>query len=157
MTTTSAPPTPPRRRGPKSSDNDMGFTEHQLQALRVTERVCSCLSIIGAFIIITTFLGSVRFRKPINRLVFYASWGNIMSNVATLISLDGIDAGVNHPLCRFQAFLIQWYVSYLSSTTRKRRKKKKLIIVLLSQVHYRRSLLDSCHGDQCIFYILPQV
>ena len=54
---------------------------------------------------------SSEYHKPINRLVFYASFGNIISNVATLISRSSIEAGANSPLCQFQAFLIQMYAS----------------------------------------------
>lgn len=84
------------------------MTPEQNHALEVAERVCSVLSLIGTSIIIVTFLGSNLFRKPINRLVFYASWGNIMSNVATLISVAGYVHGSSSALCQFQAFLIQW-------------------------------------------------
>lgn len=83
-------------------------SQEQLSAISITERVCSAVSLVGTFVIITTFIGSCSFRKPITRLVFYASWGNIMANVATLISQSGIRAGVGSPLCQFQAFLIQW-------------------------------------------------
>ncbi|KAJ5901138.1 hypothetical protein N7504_007131 [Penicillium tannophilum] len=85
-------------------------SEQQLSAISVTERVCSAVSLIGTFVIVTTFIGSCSFRKPINRLVFYASWGNIMANIATLISQDGIHAGVEGSLCQLQAFLIQWFM-----------------------------------------------
>jgi hypothetical protein len=83
-------------------------SQEQLLAISVTERVCSTVSLVGTFVIVATFIGSRSFRKPINRLVFYASWGNIMANIATLISQSGIHAGVGSPLCQFQAFLIQW-------------------------------------------------
>ncbi|KAJ5381077.1 uncharacterized protein N7496_003505 [Penicillium cataractarum] len=82
----------------------------QLSAISITERVCSAVSLVGTFVIVATFIGSRSFRKPINRLVFYASWGNIMANIATLISQSGIHAGVGSPLCQFQAFLIQWFM-----------------------------------------------
>ncbi|KAJ5619528.1 hypothetical protein N7510_003512 [Penicillium lagena] len=85
-------------------------TQRQLDAISATERVCSTISLIGTFVILTTFIGSRGFRKPINRLVFYACWGNIMTNIATLISQDGIHAGVGSPLCQLQAFLIQWFM-----------------------------------------------
>lgn len=83
-------------------------SQEQLSAISITERVCSIVSLVGTFVIVTTFIGSRSFRKPINRLVFYASWGNIMTNIATLISQSGIRAGVGSPLCLLQAFLIQW-------------------------------------------------
>jgi hypothetical protein len=83
-------------------------SQRQLAAISVTERVCSAVSLIGTSIIIASFIGSRSFRKPINRLVFYASWGNMMANIATLISQSGIHAGSGSSLCQVQAFLIQW-------------------------------------------------
>lgn len=86
----------------------MSPSQTQLFAISITERICSAVSLAGTFVIVTTFIGSRTFRKPINRLVFYASWGNIMANIATLISQSGIHAGFGSSLCQFQAFLIQW-------------------------------------------------
>lgn len=80
----------------------------ELFAISVTERVCSGISLLGTCIIVATFLASSAFRKPINRLIFYASWGNLISNVATMISQSGIQAGTDSCLCQFQAFMIQW-------------------------------------------------
>jgi hypothetical protein len=82
----------------------------EVLAITVTERVCSTISLIGTFVIVATFIYSPSFRKPINRLVFYASWGNIMANIATIISADGIHLGVDSSLCQIQGFLIQWCV-----------------------------------------------
>jgi hypothetical protein len=87
----------------------MAFSDSQMRAVEITEKVCSVFSLLGTSFIITTFLSDKSFHKPINRLVFFASWGNIMSNVATLISTHGIRLGPNGALCQFQAFLIQWY------------------------------------------------
>lgn len=84
------------------------ITPSQARTLEVIEKVTSVLSVVGAAFIIGTFLLDSRFRKPINRLVFYAAWGNLFANVGTLISRSGIDLGVTSPLCQFQAFLIQW-------------------------------------------------
>ncbi|KAF3395716.1 hypothetical protein F1880_007317 [Penicillium rolfsii] len=85
-------------------------SQEQLSAISITERVCSAVSLVGTFVIVVTFIGSRSFRKPINRLVFYASWGNLMANIATLISQSGMHAGMSSPLCQFQAFLIQWFM-----------------------------------------------
>ena len=86
----------------------MAFSASQLQAFDTAEKVASVFSVIGAIFIIFTFLLDHRFRKAINRLVFYACWGNLFSNVATRRSRAGISLGVNSALCQFQAFLIQW-------------------------------------------------
>lgn len=89
----------------------MSLSEQQLYAISVTERVCSAISLMGTAIIVISFLGSSSFRKPINRLVFYASWGNMMTNVATLISQSGLSSGTDSFPCQLQAFLIQWSVA----------------------------------------------
>ncbi|KAF2654568.1 family A G protein-coupled receptor-like protein [Lophiostoma macrostomum CBS 122681] len=84
----------------------------QLLALQATERVMSVMSLIGSIFIVSTFLRWHFFRKPINRLVFYASFGNIMANLATLISTEAVPGAGEDPtpLCRFQGILIQWFM-----------------------------------------------
>lgn len=90
----------------------MTVPPHQRYAIGFTERVCSVVSLSGTAVIVISFLYSRSFRKPINRLVFFASWGNMMTNIATIISGTGMKAGFNSPLCHFQGFLIQWYVNW---------------------------------------------
>ncbi|KAH8888787.1 family A G protein-coupled receptor-like protein [Thozetella sp. PMI_491] len=83
--------------------------DHSSDAFSIIERVCSVFSLLGCVFIITTFCFSKAFHKPINRLVFYASFGNLMTNVATLMAktyiLDIDSAG-----CQFQGFLIQMFM-----------------------------------------------
>lgn len=85
------------------------LTDAQLDALTVIERVGSVFSLLGCVFIITTFCFSKAFHKPINRMVFYASFGNLMTNIGTLMSrtylpyLDSVG-------CQFQGFLIQMCV-----------------------------------------------
>ncbi|KAJ3489408.1 hypothetical protein NLG97_g6008 [Lecanicillium saksenae] len=85
------------------------LTEGQLEAISAIERGCSVLSLLGCLFTIVTFCASSAFHKPINRLVFYASFGNMMTNVGTLMSRaylnDSLSAG-----CQFQAFLIQMFM-----------------------------------------------
>jgi hypothetical protein len=88
----------------------MPISEGQRSAIEVTERLGSVLSLVSTAFIIGTFLYDKAFHKPINRLVFYASWGNILTSIGTLISTSGIDLGLDRPLCQFQAFMIQTYV-----------------------------------------------
>ena len=84
------------------------LTPNQLESLETTERIASCLSLVGAIFIFVTFVSSPAFRKPINRLIFFASWGNILCNAATLISQAGVRAGQNARICQFQGFMIQF-------------------------------------------------
>ena len=83
------------------------LTARESKALETTERVASCFSLIGTIFIFVTFVSSPNFRRPINRLVFYASWGNTLCNIGTLMSESPIRMGANSHLCQFQGFLIQ--------------------------------------------------
>ncbi|KAH8665068.1 hypothetical protein BGZ60DRAFT_378750 [Tricladium varicosporioides] len=82
-------------------------SREDLHNFAIVERVASSLSLAGISFIILTYLISPAFHKPINRLVFYASLGNIFTNVATLISRDAITGGA---MCTMQAFLIQMFM-----------------------------------------------
>ncbi|KAH8726832.1 hypothetical protein GQ44DRAFT_758395 [Phaeosphaeriaceae sp. PMI808] len=94
----------------------MGPTTHllpgQISAIEICTRTMSVLSLLGSCYIIITFLAFPFYRKAINRLVFYATWGNILANVATLISTSGIpiDPTRLSALCEFQGVLIQWFM-----------------------------------------------
>ncbi|KYK57644.1 G-protein coupled receptor [Drechmeria coniospora] len=86
-----------------------GLTPGDILAITDIERICSVLSILGSMFIIITFSCSKSFHRPINRLVLYASFGNIMSNVGTLMSRSMIYR-VDSFGCQFQAFLIQLFM-----------------------------------------------
>lgn len=87
------------------------LSRHQQSVLSIIERVCSCVSVVASAVVIVTFVSSREFRKPINRLIFYASWGNILSNVATLIADSSLWGTSRGALCQFQGFMIQWSVN----------------------------------------------
>lgn len=53
----------------------------QLKSLETTERVASCFSLVGTSFVMVTFIYSSAFRKPINRLVFYATIGMILEKI----------------------------------------------------------------------------
>ncbi|KAL6922398.1 hypothetical protein FSHL1_006357 [Fusarium sambucinum] len=78
-------------------------------AISAIERACSIPSLLGSLFIIATYCSSKLFHKPISRMLFYASFGNMMCNVATLIS----NSFVNQPNsagCQTQAFLIETFM-----------------------------------------------
>jgi hypothetical protein len=89
-----------------STINPGALTTEQKISINAIERAGSILSVIGCIFIIFTFSVSKAFHKPINRLVFYASFGNMMTNIATLMAREFIDDG-DSAGCQFQAFLIQ--------------------------------------------------
>ena len=86
---------------------DLSKGEHR--AMIITERVGAVMSICGIAFIIFTYLFAKGFCKPINRLIFYTSWGNLGVCLVALISEDGPDAGGRSALCQIQAFLVQLY------------------------------------------------
>lgn len=86
------------------------FSSQQMKQIEIVERAMSVLSLVGSLFIITTFAIFPFFRKPINRLVMFASLGNVLCNIATLISVSGMSYSEPNPLCHFQAFLIQMWV-----------------------------------------------
>ncbi|KAI6708087.1 hypothetical protein PZA11_002174 [Diplocarpon coronariae] len=86
--------------------------EFHLNNISIIERFFSTLSLIGAAFTITTFLFSRLFHKPINRVIFYASAGNVFTNIGTIISRGALDSvDVDHGmLCQFQGVLIQTFL-----------------------------------------------
>jgi len=94
-----------------------GLTAAQTSALVITERINSSLSIAAILFVLATYMFSSHFFSPINRLIFFASVGNLGSNIAALISLNGPDAGAASGLCQFQSFLVQMYVFGLRTCT----------------------------------------
>jgi hypothetical protein len=85
------------------------LTMDQDRTLMVVERTMSTISIAATIFVLATFiLFDELKRKTFNRLLFLASWGNIMSNIATLIGRSGVIAGNSSATCKVQATLIQW-------------------------------------------------
>ncbi|KAL7918000.1 hypothetical protein ACQKWADRAFT_265005 [Trichoderma austrokoningii] len=86
-----------------------GLSDAQYRAITIIERTCSSISILGCMFTISTFCFSKYFSKSINRLVFFASFGNLITNIATMISRAYIDSP-NSAGCQTQAFLIQSFM-----------------------------------------------
>ncbi|KAI2471878.1 family A G protein-coupled receptor-like protein [Annulohypoxylon bovei var. microspora] len=85
------------------------LSEEVLNAISVIERVGSVFSMLGCLFVILTFTFSKAFHKPINRLVFYASFGNLMTNIGSLLSRKYVFE-IDTFGCQFQAFLIQMFL-----------------------------------------------
>ncbi|KAM0237858.1 hypothetical protein ACHAP5_008866 [Fusarium lateritium] len=93
----------------------MVVTSSAASAISAIERTCSVPSLLGSLFIIFTFCSSKLFHKPISRMLFYASFGNMMSNVATLMSQSFTDRP-NSAGCQTQAFLIETLIILLAFT-----------------------------------------
>lgn len=88
---------------------ETNLTMKQLDAIGILERVCSVFSLLGSVFVIVTFILSKAFHKPINRLVFYASFGNMLCNVGTLMSRTYLTQP-DSVGCQFQGFLMQMFM-----------------------------------------------
>jgi len=86
------------------------LTASQMETLMIVERVSTVPSLIGIVFITYTYWLCKEFDKPINRLVYFASFGNLGMNIATLISMNGPLSGQKAALCQLQAFLVQQYI-----------------------------------------------
>lgn len=89
----------------------VALTGGQLRGVELATRTSSVISILGSLFIISSYLHLPYFRRPTTRLIFYATWGNIITNAATLISVSAIPTGSSSAstLCHVQSFLIQWF------------------------------------------------
>ncbi|KAL7903844.1 hypothetical protein GGI35DRAFT_465092 [Trichoderma velutinum] len=87
----------------------MAPSESQRRALIIITRSTASLSLVSSVFVVASFLLSNCFKTPINRLIFYATWGNIMINISTFINVDGVKAGAGSSLCLSQSFFIQWF------------------------------------------------
>jgi len=90
----------------------MGLTNDQIDSLIVIERITASISVVGTLILITTFIFIKAFRTLSNTLIFYASFANLFANIAALIGGSALGK-ISSPLCQFQGFLLEMYVSRL--------------------------------------------
>ncbi|OJD17018.1 hypothetical protein AJ78_02862 [Emergomyces pasteurianus Ep9510] len=93
-----------------SSSEQVALSQRQLHVMESSARAMSAVSITASFFVIASFLGSNLFRTPVNRAMFYATWGNVLANTGTMIGRAGISRGDDSGLCRCQAFLLQWFL-----------------------------------------------
>ncbi|KAF7896103.1 hypothetical protein EAF00_006118 [Botryotinia globosa] len=93
----------------------MSLTYEQYRVVDITERVTSAVSIVGNLFIVLTYFFCSSFDKPINRLIFFASWGNIGSSISCLISELGPASLMDREkfnasgICQVQGFLVQMF------------------------------------------------
>ncbi|UNI17608.1 hypothetical protein JDV02_003939 [Purpureocillium takamizusanense] len=87
-----------------------GLSSRQLAILGILQQVGAAFSIAGCVFIITTFCFCDAFHKPINRLVFFASLGNLMAGVGFAMAVMYLDKP-NSGGCQMQGFLLHLYAS----------------------------------------------
>ena len=118
----------------------------QIATIVATERSFSVLSITASLFVIASFLGSNLFQTPINRLIFYAAWGNILGDVAIIVARTGIN-NEDGALCQWQGFMINWFrITHLASVAYTHRFADLWFIIVSMQVSLGRSILDPRDG-----------
>ena len=84
-----------------------GITEEDADIMVSIERGCSVVSLMGCLFVLVTFSCSSAFRqRAINRMVFFATFGNMLTNVATLMTRTYTNQTDSFG-CQLQGFLIQ--------------------------------------------------
>ncbi|KAL2174101.1 uncharacterized protein P884DRAFT_280492 [Thermothelomyces heterothallicus CBS 202.75] len=87
-----------------------GVPHEDAQRIIAIERTCSALSFLGCVFVLVTFALSDAFRqRAINRMVFYATFGNMLTNVATLMTTTYTHKPDSFG-CQLQGFLIQVFM-----------------------------------------------
>ncbi|KAL2021858.1 hypothetical protein VTK56DRAFT_6453 [Thermocarpiscus australiensis] len=87
-----------------------GLSAEDEDSIVAIERACSAVSLLGCLFVLVTFSVSDAFRKrAINRLVFYATFGNMLTNVATLMTRSYMH-NLDSFGCQLQGFLIQVFM-----------------------------------------------
>ena len=85
------------------------LTARDLSNVVTIERVGSVFSLLGCLFVLVTFSCSGAFRqRAINRMVFFATFGNMLTNIATLMTRS-YTQDVDSFGCQLQGFLIQVY------------------------------------------------
>ncbi|KAF2399576.1 hypothetical protein EJ06DRAFT_522455 [Trichodelitschia bisporula] len=85
------------------------LSPHEQTVLEAIERTMSVLSILGFLAIFSTYMMFRSFRRKLfNKFMFCASFGNVGTNLGTIIATSGIRKGAGSPGCRMQAFMIDW-------------------------------------------------
>lgn len=85
----------------------MSLSQKQLHVISLAERAGGAASVVGSLLIIITYSTIAEFRKPVRKMIFYATLGNVFSSAACLISNAGVQAGSESAICQLQAFFVQ--------------------------------------------------
>lgn len=90
---------------------DEDFLEHQLHIIVYLERIGGSISLVAVFLIFFAYALVPRTRNVQNTFIVFASVSNIGASVASIIALDGLQAGKETALCQAQSFLFEMWVS----------------------------------------------
>ncbi|KAI9591596.1 hypothetical protein BDF19DRAFT_454607 [Syncephalis fuscata] len=88
------------------------FNKDQLAVLNLCTLVASALGTLGALAIVVSYHISARFRTPIARIMYFNAYGDIMSCIGQIIGFFAIDSPAEHPICQYQAAILQTGIAW---------------------------------------------
>ncbi|KAK4091105.1 G-protein coupled receptor protein [Purpureocillium lilacinum] len=86
------------------------FTPQQVNTLATLERVGGSISLFGVLCIFVTYACVRRVRNVQNTFIVFASVANVGASVASIIALNGLQAGKASALCKTQSFLFEMFM-----------------------------------------------
>ncbi|KAJ3313730.1 hypothetical protein HDV04_001534 [Boothiomyces sp. JEL0838] len=87
----------------------MAYAPDELQALFITIRVGSAIGIVGLILTFVMFyMRKEEINTPIGKLMFAMTVAGLVESPFKFIGRDGVNAGINSPLCISQALIIIW-------------------------------------------------
>ncbi|KAK3389410.1 putative cAMP receptor-like protein [Podospora didyma] len=86
------------------------FSEGQIRALVILERLGGSLSLISVILIFIAYSVFHRLRTVPNTFLVFASVSNAGASIASIIAYDGVRQGQSSSLCQAQGFLFEMFV-----------------------------------------------
>lgn len=86
---------------------DTNLTPQQIKVIVAVERTGGALSLLSVLLIFLAYWLVQRVRNVQNTFIAFASISNIGASIASMVALDGVDAGQTAPLCQAQSFLFE--------------------------------------------------
>ncbi|PFH60994.1 hypothetical protein XA68_18467 [Ophiocordyceps unilateralis] len=86
------------------------LTPGQIEVLVALERVGGSVSLVALLFIFIAYALFRPVRNVQNTFIVFASVSNVGASVASIIALDGINAGTQTPLCQTQSFLFEMFM-----------------------------------------------
>ncbi|ODA77986.1 hypothetical protein RJ55_06589 [Drechmeria coniospora] len=86
------------------------LTQRQIDVLVTLERIGGSVSLIAVLLIFVAYAFIRRVRNVQNTFIVFASVSNIGASVASIIALDGLQAGKETALCQAQSFMFQMFM-----------------------------------------------
>ncbi|KJZ77937.1 hypothetical protein HIM_02574 [Hirsutella minnesotensis 3608] len=86
------------------------FSQHQVDVLVTLERLGGSISLVALMFIFLAYGLFQRVRNVQNTFIVFASVSNVGASIASIIALDGLQAGKGTALCQTQSFLFEMFM-----------------------------------------------